>query len=72
MRRLLVPLLALSLAPLAGTAGAGCDPETGQCQQVDCLAWDPQPPSWKDAVGYVTSGDPARAVTWVLPPVCPT
>ena len=66
MRRLLLPLLALSLAPFAAPAVAGCDPETGECHPSDCLAWEPL-----RAVDDVVAGDPANAVTWLLPPPCP-
>ncbi|HEU0131598.1 MAG TPA: hypothetical protein VFQ85_11485 [Mycobacteriales bacterium] len=65
MRRLLlVPLLAL---PLLATvpAHAGCD-ENG-CYPSDCLPYNPQRPSVHDVLQ-----DPTRAVTWLLPPVCPT
>ncbi|HEX8002245.1 MAG TPA: hypothetical protein VF519_06085 [Mycobacteriales bacterium] len=74
MRRLLLPLLVLSVVPFAGSASAGCDydPEGNpECHAVDCVAWDPRPPTVEEAAGYVTSGEPARAVTWLLPPACP-
>ena len=74
MRRLLLPLLVVSVVPFAGPASAGCeyDPEGNpQCHPTDCLPYDPTPPAPKEIVGYVTSGDPARAVTWAIPPVCP-
>lgn len=75
MRRLLLPLLVLSLLPLAGSASAGCyrDPATGEeeCHAVDCLGWDPdptQPPATDELLA-----DPVHAVSvWLLPPACPS
>ncbi|HEV2889490.1 MAG TPA: hypothetical protein VGX28_03870 [Frankiaceae bacterium] len=75
MRRLLLPLLVLSVVPFAGSASAGCDydPEGNpECHAVDCLAWDPTPPPPAELVARATSGDPASVATWVLPPVCPS
>lgn len=75
MRRLLLPLLVLAAVPFAVPASAGCeyDPEGNpQCHAVDCLPYDPTPPSPEELVERATSGDPTRVVTWALPPVCPT
>lgn len=75
MRRLLLPLLVLSVVPFAGSASAGCDydPEGNpECHAVDCVAWDPRPPAPGDLADRLTSGDPASAVTWALPPTCPS
>lgn len=73
MRRLLLPLLVLSLVPLAGSADAGChrDPEGNEeCYAVDCMAWEPdptRPPAADDLLA-----DPVQAVSiWLLPPPCP-
>ena len=70
MRRLLPLLLAVSLAPFAAPASAGCeyDPEGNpQCHAVDCLPYDPQPPTAEQLLA-----DPAGTLARLLPPVCPT
>ena len=59
-----LPLLALPLVLAAAPAHAGCD-DSG-CHQVDCIAWDPRPPSPDRLVA-----DPTN-LHWLLPPVCPT
>lgn len=70
MRRLLPLLLALSLAPFAAPADAGCeyDPEGNpQCYAVDCPPYDPRKPVPGELVA-----DPVGTVTRLLPPACPS
>ena len=65
MRRLLLPLLVLSLAPFA-PAHAACDPETCECYPTDCVVWQPRVPKPAEVVA-----DPVRALDALLPPTCP-
>lgn len=69
MRRLLIPLLLLSLAPLA-PASAACDPETGECYPTDCMPWQPRPPSLGEIKEDLANGE-VNVLSRLLPPTCP-
>jgi hypothetical protein len=69
MRRLLLPLLVLSLMPVV-PASAGCDPE-GECHPSDCMVWEPRLPRHEDVAYALSSGDPSYALRPLLPPPCP-
>ena len=69
MRRLLLPLLVLSVLPFAGAASADCHEEGSEgCHPVDCLAWNPLA---VPTVEQLLAEPEPTLRNWLLPPPCP-